>query len=92
MNRYDYSTTWWAYQVEHPKVQITGWDHETAKNYVENTLCKHGIRWKPQDGAYAGYGSWASDYDTEFAQRSGCLFFVSSQETLFNVLKLIRFD
>lgn len=87
MNKYDYSTNWWVHQTEHPTVQNQTWDHPAAKTYTENTLCTAGTRWKPLDGAYAGYGTFSSDYDTQFAQRSGALFFTSSQETLLSDLK-----
>ena len=88
MNKYDYSTTWWVHQTEHPKVRNQSWDHEVAEKYTHDTLCTAGIRWKPQVGARKGYGgNFSSDSDTEFAQRSGALFFTSCQETLLKNLE-----
>lgn len=81
-NKYDHSCKWWVHQTEHPKVQgqNLGWKHTKAKKYTEDTLCKPGIRWKPLDGATAGYTNFSTNYDTEYAQRSGALFFYLAKE------------
>lgn len=81
-NKYDHSCKWWVHQTEHPKVQgqNLGWKHTKAKEYTEDTLCKPGIRWKPLDGATAGYTNFSTNYDTEYAQRSGALFFYLAKE------------
>merc|ERR1719284_606009 len=77
LNKYDRDFDWWVYQTEHPKVesQKLGWDYNKGLKYAEDTLCKPGIRWKPRDGAGEGYTTFSTDLDTDYAQRSGALFF-----------------
>merc|ERR1719284_2278943 len=81
-NKYEHDYKWWAHQTEHPKVQNQnlGWVHTKALKYTEDTLCKPGIRWKPLDGATEGYTTFSTDYDTQYAQRSGALFFYIAKE------------